>query len=101
MCGAAMLGLRAIAPARVTGASLSMVVSRVEYPRWRFSCGRALQPGLLVPVVECTFPLLLVIVVSLVLPRALLCAAIAALCNNTSALVRKRVWSLYICHARP
>jgi hypothetical protein len=31
-----------------------------------------------------TFPLLLVFVVSRVLPRALLCAAIAALCHNST-----------------
>jgi hypothetical protein len=67
------------------------VVSRVQCPWWRFSCGRALQPGLLVPVVERTFPLLLVSVVLRVLPRALLCAACAALCNtgNVNAPARR------------
>jgi hypothetical protein len=54
--------------------------------RRRRHCRRRRRPlglsGLLVPVVECTFPLLLVSVISRVLPRALLCAAIAALCNT-------------------
>jgi hypothetical protein len=70
-------------------ADIQLVVQLVRsgINEWNRVCvaQAAFQPALLVPVVACAFQLLLVSVVARVLPRALLCAAIAALCNTQAA----------------